>query len=99
MAGVRMRQTVMARIRPAQYQPDRGRPVGSLDDAARWLGVSASTVRRAISRAGFEGRIAGPSVAGMIELWADYGDSAGFSVFVSYHDSTTHLPTQEQLAR
>jgi len=92
--------TVMAEVRPGQYQPDPGRPVlFSLREVAARLGVSESSVRRAIARSGFRGRVAGPSVAGMLELWLDFGDAAGSSVFVAYHDSTSHPMTAEQLAR
>ena len=66
MAAIRR---ISATKHPSMFQPPIGRPCWHrVEDAARGLGVSASSVRRAVSRQTDVRTIHGPAVAGMIEL-------------------------------
>lgn len=59
---------------PSQYEPAVGSCcLHTVKDASRWLGVSESTVRRALSRHGVR---VGRTVSGMLRLRA--GASMGF---------------------
>lgn len=73
-------KTITATQHTGMHQPEAGRPAWTVSDAAEATGVSASAIRRAIRRDCKVDRIAGPTVAGMIELRAH-----GKVGYIPYH--------------
>ena len=76
-------QSISATQHAGMYQPPSGCPCWhTIQDAARALGVSVSTVRRAVARQTGVKVIHGPSVAGMVELQCGHSRTG----YMPYHE-------------
>lgn len=70
MTTTTTKTTITATIHRSTYQPPNGVPVWhTIGDACRAMGASETSIRRAMRAAGVQ-RVAGASVAGMVELRA-----------------------------
>jgi hypothetical protein len=73
-------KTITAKQHAGMHQPASGYPVWTVADAAEATGAAEASIRRAIRRDCSVERIAGPTVAGMIEIRAH-----GCVGYIPYH--------------